>query len=721
MKHKPLLLLLSILVMLPTLASASDVYPIKDHDGELIETCSATFTHDGGDEQDHYDPNKDYQITFISNSEDEPHLSIHFEFFQLGPDDVLYVYDGESEEAPLIVEATGQALLDQTIYSSGDSLHFHFQSSDFDPHDLDDVEDRLGWLASISCVSLCELFVVIIDPLDGLKQCPDATEEVEFTADAFYMAENIDFDADALTYTWTIKEETLTGQTVSYLFDEPEPGAYSIRVVATDPENDCEAETYEVYMVATIPHFDGTNISVDIACAEEDFTLYGIGNVVPWTGFPISVTEEVPVLIGLDDAYLYESSLVFDVFADGAEILSEEDFDRVCVIIEHVDHIQVNIELESPQGEIVRLKDGSGQTANLGEPVVWVDTIPGTGYEYCFSPFPQYGAFGETSANNHDYTDNAGNYYAWASYMPPGNYTPAESLNNFEESTFNGEWTIRVEDHTTGEGQTGHVFGWSLLFKEELYPDSLIFTPEIVEGQWYHEDSPIETTVDDQGNFLAVTNMESEGFYDFLFEITDNFGCIYDTTLTIEILPLPVAEILSDIDPINADNGFDRGTLNFCEGDSITLEVHPIGDDGFHWLYQWQYEGVDLPERTYDTLTVKETGQYTVAVTDTITGCVAFIDQMVQFQDCDLTIPNVFLPNSTNTRHQQFKIDNLEHYPGARMVIYNRWGKKVYEHNDYYGNWWDGDGAPDGTYLYVLRYTRMGVTRHTEGTVTIIR
>gem|GEM_PF-567624 len=701
-------------------AFAGTDYPIDEYDGEVIETCSGIFIHGGGDDQDHYGPNEEFQLTFTSDSADEPHLGIRFDFFQLGQDDVLSIYDGDSSAAPLIMEATGQALLNQTIYSSGASLHFHFQSSDFDPDDPQDTAGRLGWFAPLACVSFCDLFSVTIDPIDGLEQCPEEPQEVRFTADATYLADAIDFDDTAVEFTWTIEETTLEGDTISYLFGEP--GAYTVRVQAYDPVNDCTAESYEVFMVATRPHFEGTHISADVACAEESFTLFGAGNAVPWTGFPISVDEEVPWLIGLDDAGLYESSLVFEVFEEGAEIMSADDFDRICVLIEHVDHTQIAIELESPQGTVVQLKEAAGQTANLGEPVVWEDDIPGTGYEYCFSATPALGTMAETAPDFHDYTDNAGNYYAWATYMPPGNYTPAGSLNEFAGSTFNGEWTIRVEDIMTGEGQTGHVFGWSMLFDEQFYPDSLIFTPDIVDGQWYHEGDPIDTTTDEFGNFRATTQMDSKGLYDFLFEITDSFGCSYDTTLTIEILPLPEAEILSDLDPIDGNNGFpDRGTLSFCEGDSIVLEVHPINDFGDHWLYQWQAEGVDLPQRTYDTLHVSESALYTVAITDTITGCVAFIDQSVQFQDCELNIPNVFLPNSGNTRHQVFKIDGLEHYPGSRMVIYNRWGKKVFEHNDYFGNWWDGDGSPDGTYMYVLRYTRMGRTRHTEGTITIIR
>ncbi len=688
-------------------AFADSNFPIDAHDGQTVETCSGNFTDpSGGDALSHYSPAAIHSMTFTSSDENQPHLVFHFELFSLGPNDTLYVYDGAHTEAPLLTAATSQSLEGQTIYASTDSLHFHFVSSDFDPDDPDDVEGRLGWFAPVSCSTLCDLFVVTIDPLDGLTQCPEDPDSVSFEAEAHYLADHIDHDPDLFEFTWTIADQNMEGEKVSMLFDEP--GAYVVQVLAWDPENECEAATYKVHMVATMPHFTGTTISADSACAEEVFTLYGIGNAEPWTGFPISVDEDVPVLIGLDDAYLYTSTLEFDVFTENLEVLSAEDFDRICVLIEHVDQSQISVELESPQGDVVLLKNPDGPSANLGEPVAWEDDVPGTPYEYCFSPLPQFGTMDETTAQFYEYTDNADNYYFNEPYMPQGNYTPVESLNGFAGSTLNGAWTLRVEDHTIGEGQTGHVFGWSMLFDDQFYPDSLIFIPEITEGQWYQNDNPIDTDIDDQGNYLASTNMDTAGEYDFLFEITDNFGCTYDTTLTIQILPLPEAEIESELE------------IPVCEGDSTLLTANPLNHDGFEWEYQWQLGGVDMPDRTHDTLMVKEPGLYTLMITDTNTGCIGYIDKDVTDQNCDLTIPNVFTPNADGI-NDMFEIENLEHYPGSRMVIYNRWGNKVYEHSDYYNNWWDGDGAPDGTYFYVLQYTRMGKTRYAEGTVTIIR
>lgn len=58
-----------------------------------------------------------------------------------------------------------------------------------------------------------------------------------------------------------------------------------------------------------------------------------------------------------------------------------------------------------------------------------------------------------------------------------------------------------------------------------------------------------------------------------------------------------------------------------------------------------------------------------------------------------------------------FVIDGLSNdlYPNNRLVIFNRWGSKVFEKDDYQNDW-DGDymdsgkNLPDGTLTYYMLY-----------------
>jgi gliding motility-associated-like protein len=693
-------------------------YPIVNFDGQTVESCSGSFVHSLGLPDSNYGPNENYSITFCSNSLSNPYIMLHFDAFQLGSNDTLYVYDGPDAEATLIMAATGNDLEGQSVSSSSECLHFHFVSSDFDPDDPDELTDRIGWQASISCYSICDFFVAEIDAPDGLMHCPETVGQLAFSASAEYLDEDFIYNPDNFEFSWQIVDETFQGTEVVYDFGQldDKPGAYTVRVNVLDNRTGCETTAYKVVLIGTYPTFDETTLSADTVCAEESFVLTGVTNPTMWTGFDTGVEEDEPVFINQDNPY--GSALTFDVFGD-AVLSAPSDIDRVCITLEHEEYRHLEFHLRSPDNTLIQLKQAAGhpdettEIVNLGEPVVNDEAVPGRGYEYCFSPAPFYGTMFETSPRQHAYIDNAGNYYAVAYFMPvDGAYTPVESFQEFVNisTPMDGTWTLYVEDTT--QETSGHVFGWRLLFNEQYYPDSLIFMPEIVNEQWFHNGSalsgnPASHTLPDPGMMPET--------HEFLFEATDNFGCTYDTTLTITVLPLPKAEIFSEHE------------LPVCEGDSTWFTVSPIDDFGDTWLYQWQMAAGDLPGSIYDTLNVKVPDMYTVMITDSITGCVDFFEKEFETQNCDWEIPNVFTPNGDGI-NDFFEIQIGESgqfvetfIPQLQIVIFNRHGRRVFEHNDYYNNWWDGDNVPDGTYFYVIQYARQGEIQYAEGSVTVIR
>ncbi|MDQ6470615.1 gliding motility-associated C-terminal domain-containing protein [Flavobacterium sp. LHD-80] len=121
---------------------------------------------------------------------------------------------------------------------------------------------------------------------------------------------------------------------------------------------------------------------------------------------------------------------------------------------------------------------------------------------------------------------------------------------------------------------------------------------------------------------------------------------------------------------------------------------------------QWIDEGgaVDINQKTVTTsVNVSGYGTFTLArIKDNNTG--------------DLIIYNAVSPNGDNY-NEYFFIDGITKYPNNKVTIYNRWGIKVFETENYdsKGNIFNGysqgratiakdNSLPDGTYFYTLEY-----------------
>ena len=71
-----------------------------------------------------------------------------------------------------------------------------------------------------------------------------------------------------------------------------------------------------------------------------------------------------------------------------------------------------------------------------------------------------------------------------------------------------------------------------------------------------------------------------------------------------------------------------------------------------------------------------------------------------------LKIPNGFSPNDDG-KNDEWLIKGIEEFKNARVIIYNRWGGKVYEYSNGYDMPWtginmQGNKLPVGTYYYVI-------------------
>lgn len=85
--------------------------------------------------------------------------------------------------------------------------------------------------------------------------------------------------------------------------------------------------------------------------------------------------------------------------------------------------------------------------------------------------------------------------------------------------------------------------------------------------------------------------------------------------------------------------------------------------------------------------------------------------------------PNVFTPNGDGV-NETFEWFNLEHYSDNKLTIFNRWGRKVYENNNYQNDWsgkdMNGKELVEGVYYYTMIVGDKNKTK-LSGTVTLIR
>ena len=108
-----------------------------------------------------------------------------------------------------------------------------------------------------------------------------------------------------------------------------------------------------------------------------------------------------------------------------------------------------------------------------------------------------------------------------------------------------------------------------------------------------------------------------------------------------------------------------------------------------------------------------------------------------------LKIPNVFTPNgdgindtfiisldegsdvpgNEGSRGGAHEYDNYKplntYYQSSNLVIFNRWGRIVYQSNNYQNDW-DGGNLPDATYFYVLKCHGQKADATYRGSVAIV-
>lgn len=204
------------------------------------------------------------------------------------------------------------------------------------------------------------------------------------------------------------------------------------------------------------------------------------------------------------------------------------------------------------------------------------------------------------------------------------------------------------------------------------------------------------------GDTLNTVMADTTG--NFVVTVTDTAtGCTAMDSVALTILMPPVA-----------DAGLDS-TIGF--GQSIVLN----GSGGSGSSYDWTpYTGLSDHNAEDPTASPVSTITYTLLVT-AANGC-SDTDQVTitLIQDYNLVITNLITANADG-HNDTWVVQGIENYPENEVHIYNRNGMEVFTAQGYHNEWnatYNGQQVPDGTYIYIIKFTGSDVVL--KGAVTVI-
>jgi gliding motility-associated-like protein len=124
-----------------------------------------------------------------------------------------------------------------------------------------------------------------------------------------------------------------------------------------------------------------------------------------------------------------------------------------------------------------------------------------------------------------------------------------------------------------------------------------------------------------------------------------------------------------------------------------------------------------------------QTTIYTLRATDPSGLCPSVTDQVrVEVVQSCVNVRNAFTPNGDGVNDTWLVYDQnfcLTNPGGARVTVFNRYGSKVFESQDYANRWdgtYKGKPLPDGTYYAVIEFTLFdGKKQYNKTDVTILR
>lgn len=578
-----------------------------------------------------YPSNANFQITVCPDGTEGSKVTVRLftdvgDTWDIDESDTLFIYDGVDTNAPLLgafnsaTDTVGIGV-QATFNNPSGCLTFVFVS--------DGAVEGDGFAGIISCGYPCQPFTPLIasDPV----MVPADTGYIDIClGDTVWLYGDADFPHSGTmggigydqtvassTFNWEFADGTIINDEDTVFFVPQVRAGYLVEMRVTDTLGCVDVTTTKI-RVSTIPSFAETTVlQEDTICPGETTMLLGgvtfedTAGVDPTQGAFINGGIFAGLTYLPDGSGVnYETDIEITHFDSGQVVQNASDIIDVCITMEHSYLGDLEMMLTCPDGTSIVIFNsytgtgigpqfaggfGGGGTF-LGQALDNGSGTPGVGWEYCFSDGAIWGTMGDEHPGNTTPTGGP----TPGNAMSEGTYLPEESFDNLIGCPINGTWTITVRDNIGIDD--GYIFEWGVLFNPDIDPNAEFYLPTVIDGWW--DSDP--TIINNFGDTVIEVQPPAPGDYFYTFNVEDNFGCFYDTTLQVHMVP----------------------ALSSFTDDEVCDSTYNLSAADYEILGQWTYNGpaggtaIFSPNQTaYEpSVAIDEYGEYEFIYTSDYCG-----------------------------------------------------------------------------------------------------
>lgn len=554
-----------------------------------VSNCNLLIYDDGGNTGD-YSSQIDQTLTITSNDPNNGCVMVEVRTLDIDESDTLYFYDGTDTNGTLLYKInnanynpTVTYRFAATIQNAAGAVTIRFKS--------DSAAVGEGFELKTSCIAPCQRVIIALDSLQSthiphlsdddyyyLDVCPYDT--VHLVVHCTYPDNDFSYHQDDATtlFNWDfdLEEFELPGGNAKDYYFTPGRG-YDVAISAKDI-NQCPTLVPITFRVRTSKNPIRNIMPQAPLCTGDEFNLsVGYDNLTALQLSPVG-SEQITSLAVVDTVFLpdgiscppygyyYRSYVNFTAFSPNATITSANDILYVRLKIEHSAIEDIRISLVCPNNSRCKIVpdyqyDGWGGVShffrtNLGvanrlQEVVSCNAAQnpmGIAWNYVWSNNTTLGYQYANTPNSYCY--EPGNvHYTYNPYWDDGStsykidstdvanmtqvYHPLQSFAGMVGCPLNGSWYIEIEDVWTNDN--GYLHEWEMALDPSLLPQNWSYTVNV-------------DTIFISGPGASGTNIipNESGIIPYTVNVIDEFGCLYDTLMNIDVTQSPQPDLGED-------------------------------------------------------------------------------------------------------------------------------------------------------------------------------